>query len=373
MKIILLLFCLIFSGTLSLLNAQSGVINHPIHYDGWGDLRIGKSVVDLDEKMIWKVKPSQLRVAIRTVLETDSGYTLDRPVVDMVFNADSAQYSRCFGEQVLQTQLTFDSLKKLSALTIYFSSSSATNLAKNLSAQFKTPPLTPIEGKPNSFKKTWTNGEHKIMLFSQAKIDGIKMPICFIRFWKDAVNSPEGEVNAIRSLIISKNQLPKDINGIGPIKLGVKRSEIQKYLLPGKFFSYTDQLTAKAENVPLSEEVFDKNTYKVNISLKQFSTYSGVPVKLMELFFDENDVLTDILVIFADTPANKKTLMTAVESKWGKTIGSVGIDEVTGEPNDDFFFIWEYTGGKTLFMNFNNKVNYPNSEKVIYLIFSTNN
>jgi hypothetical protein len=373
MKIILLLFCLIFSGTLSLLNAQSGVINHPIHYDGWGDLRIGKSVVDLDEKMIWKVKPSQLRVAIRTVLETDSGYTLDRPVVDMVFNADSAQYSRCFGEQVLQTQLTFDSLKKLSALTIYFSPSSATNLTKNLSAQFKTPPLIPIEGKPNTFKKTWTNGEHKIMLFSQAKIDGIKMPICFIRFWKDAVNSPEGEVNVIRKLIISKNQLPKDITGIGPIKLGVKRNEIQKYLMPGTFFSYSDEITAKGEDVPLSEEVFDKNTYRVNTSLAQFNTYSGILIKQMELSFDLNGVLVDILVIFKDTPANKKTLTSALESKWGKTIGTVGIDEVTGEPNDRFFFVWEYTDSKILFMNFNNKGGDYNSEKVIYLNFSTNN
>jgi hypothetical protein len=337
-----------------------------IEYNGWGKLRIDSTLNDYYSDSYW-IESSVVSKRLLDIYEKDSGYTMLPIDQGACLTVKSPDYTSYLGVESEKTQIFIDSTYKINSVTVYFNSDKAALLATKLANRFKVPAPVALGGKPGSYNKTYTNGEYKIQFFSETKINNIQLrQVCLIRHWKNNAQSLSSELKALRKLIVHEVKKKESAFGIGAIKLGVKRSSIQKYLKPGKFVNYSDQQAAKAEGIPASE-FGEPSCYRVNTQLAPYTSYAGVPIKLIELYFSENDVLVDILVIFEDTKLNQAKLREALELKWGTPEGALGYDE-NNKPNGDFYLIWEQAEASVTLMNFDNK-GFPNPDKVIYLHF----
>ncbi|MCU0434270.1 MAG: hypothetical protein MUC87_12500 [Bacteroidia bacterium] len=367
MKKVAIYFTLLCLFSLQSLVAQNNLAGNQIHYNGWGALQIGKDREEFREDIIATFDTSRLSAVLYAVFQNDSGYRLDRLIPEMVYAANPDNYSTCLGETVTQAQLDLDS-GRIVSITLYFDTSQADILAKKISEKFSRAQIMPLNGKRNCYSEILYSGENKMMFFSQGKINGTPLPVCFIRWWKYSRKSPESEAESVRSLIISKTMKPPGIDGVNEIVLGVSREKIQQYLLPGKFESHIDRQYEKVEGRGYSNGL-DKMYFRVNTALSKYKSYSGIPIKLIELKFTENDILDKIIIVFDNTPENQNKLLTALKTQWWDTQIRYLVDPATLRSSDYFEGTWTYPAGNVSVSNYLFP-NYPSPDNEIYLIFN---
>jgi hypothetical protein len=360
-------FTLLWLFSFQSLVAQNSLAGNQIYYNGWGALQLGKDGGEFEDDLIVTFDTSRLSAVLYAVFQNDSGYRLDRLIPEAMYAANPDNYSTCLGETVTQAQLDLDS-GCIVSITLYFDTSQADILAKKISEKFNRAQIMPLNGKRNCYSEIMYSGENKMMFFSQGKINGTPVPLCFIRWWKYTRKGPESEVESVRRLIISKTMKPPGIDGFNEIVLGVSREKIQQYLLPAKFESHIERQYEKVLVRGYSYEL-DKMCFRVNTALSKYKSYSGIPIKLIELKFTENDILDKIIIVFDNTPDNKSKLLTSLKTQWWDTQIRYLVDLTTLRSSDYFEGNWTYPGGNASVSNYLFP-NYPSPDNEIYLIFN---
>lgn len=337
-------------------------------YKGWNKFKIGTPYTDVKNALQEENRLSFLQVNALIYLTEQEGYIIDENKIDTRFYRISLNGNETyFNSRIVGAMIGIDAQQRISSVLLEFNTSESAKIANQIAAKTKT--VAPEFPKySSSCNHAWKKENYTWALFAKTQLDSIAIDECYVRYSKTE-DTPEKEIQTVRAAITGRKEIPEGFTGFGELKLGAKLSALKSYLDPAMVYSYDTQLAMKEEPTADKEEFGERDHWRVKKTLKQFSVYKGVPVKFIQLYFDENEVLTDVLIVFADTPTNKDKLETALFTDFGRTMGSVGIDEETGEPNNDFFWTWRLRGTKVLLMNFNN-TGYKNPDKVIYLNFS---